>query len=155
MNQQPSPPAPQPTAYADVFDLTLSPYGASFRFGISGPVDQRTGAQQIELNSRVLMSLEHLKALAFVVHREVLRHEKAMGLVIPLADQIVTNLLYPFPQAPNTPPPQPQAVEAWVNSMKPIALKEWREFWTAGPKNPPEASPNGPAPDAAQALVKA
>ena len=149
MTQQSPQPAPQPTTYADVFDLTLSPYGASFRFGISGPVDQKTGTQQIELNGRVLMSLEHLKALGYVVHREVLRHEKKMGVLVALPDQIITQLLYPMP--PGLPP---EAQENYVATMRPIALKEWAAFWKQEQPTPQAASPNGAADDTAKALAR-
>ena len=132
---------PVPTSYADVFDLTLSAYGATFRFGANGPVVQQGNqqVQQVEMGARVSMSLEHLKALAFVVHREVMRHEKKMNITIPLPEPVVAQLLYP-PPANMT----PEGLQAYMASMTPVALKEWKAFWQA---NPGEVSPNGAAKD--------
>ena len=102
MTQQPPPQPVGPLpVYADVFDLTLSPYGAAFRFGLSGPVVQTRdpkdagkviNQQQIEQGARVYMSLEHLKALAFVCTREVLRHERAMEIEVKLPAKVIESL---------------------------------------------------------------
>lgn len=138
MTQQQTPQPASPSSYSDVFDLTLSPYGASFRFGATGPVDQKTGAQVVELNSRVFMSLEHLKALAFVVVRELIKHEKKMGVTIPLPDATISQLLYPPP--PNIPP---AALESYINSVQPLALKEWAAFWHGKKDSAQAVNPNG------------
>ena len=142
MTQQPPQPPMPVGGYADVFDLTLGAYGASFRFGVNGPVIQQGAqqVQQVEITTRVFMSLEHLKALAYVVHREVIRHEKKMGIVIPLADSVITQLLYP-------PPPNmtPVALEAYMTSMSPVAMAEWKAFW----QDKGAMSPNGAAKDPA------
>ena len=129
------PPLSAPSNYADVFDLTLSPYGATFRFGVRGPVDPKTSQQSIELNARVFMSLEHLKAMAFVMTREVLRHERTMDVQIKLASAVVKTLE--------------------------VSQDEWDQFWygwkerkSFGPsviKSLPEAiNPNGVTDDPAQ-----
>ena len=93
----PDPAPPQPALYTDVFEVTLSAFGASFRFGARGAVTtvtdpatrQQVQQQAVELHSRMYTSLEHLKIMTFVMARDVLRHERTMGLEIKLPTDVI------------------------------------------------------------------
>lgn len=115
----------QPVAqYADVFDVTLSPYGASFRFGVRGAVDPKTKQQSFELVTRINMSLQHLKAMSFVICKELLRHEKNMNTIVALPDATISQLCYPVPATMND-----QQAAQYMEEVTPLALEQWRSFW--------------------------
>ena len=91
MTTQPPSQSPSASPYCDLFEVNLSPWGAGFRFGvrIAGPQPNTTVVQE---TSKLYMSLEHLKAMAFILSREILRFEKVTGLKIPLGDEVLITL---------------------------------------------------------------
>ena len=90
--------------YADGFQVTTTAYGCALNLVRSGSAPPRPGTtQEGELLATVRMSLEHLKLMAFVLHRQLHRHETEYGVAIQL----------------------PAAV---LNSMQ-IGLEDWQKFW--------------------------
>lgn len=90
--------------YVDGFQIMTTAYGITLNLARSGASPPRPGTtQQGELLATVRMSLEHLKLMAFVLHRQLRQHEVENNVVIHL----------------------PAAV---LNSMQ-IGPEDWERFW--------------------------
>lgn len=107
--------------YCDAFNLTTGPYGAYILFGSKDPAG---GGQAARAQVVVGMSIEHLKAMSFILTRQVLKHEKAIGKEAPLPDDVITDLVFPRP-------PKMSEAEAttYLEQVRPAALEQWRQFW--------------------------
>ena len=85
-----------PPLYTDAFDLTLSPWGGRYAFGVRLPISNPQKGQppqtQLQQTTQVFMSLEHLKALVIISAREILRYERQVGFKIPLPSDVVKSL---------------------------------------------------------------
>ena len=91
-------------AYADQFQLSTGPYGASLSFQVSPPMVPAPGAApNPERVATIRTSLERLKVMAFVLQRQILEHERMAGVTIP----IPTNVL---------------------NDLR-VGLEDWEAFW--------------------------
>ena len=73
--------------YADVFSLSHNAWGACIAFGVHDMAPEKGKAVVREV-SRVYMSHAHIKAMAFVLHREVGAIEKHLGSKIPIAADV-------------------------------------------------------------------
>lgn len=90
--------------YCDSFLVTTGPYGAILNFMRSSPEPSSPGsAPKSDRVSTVRMSLEHLKSMTFILHRQLTDMEENEGLNIPLSNST-------------------------LNQMK-IAPEDWERFW--------------------------
>jgi len=79
--------------YCDQFQINLNAYGCNLNFLISSHLPPAPGAvPQSERLATVRMSLEHLKIMTFLLHRQLLQYEQQSGVSIPLPVQILTAL---------------------------------------------------------------
>ena len=90
--------------YVDGFQIMTTAYGITLNLARSGSAAPRPGTpQQGELLATVRMSLEHLKLMTFVLHRQLHQHESEYSVAVQL----------------------PAAV---LNSMQ-IGPEDWDRFW--------------------------
>ncbi len=96
---------PEPVdVYSDQFQVNTAPYGCVLNFFVSGPTPPAPGAApQVERLATVRMSLEHLKVMTFILHRQLLQHEAQTGTEIPIPAQV-------------------------LNVMG-VGLEDWNTFW--------------------------
>lgn len=90
--------------YADAFQVTTSTYGCTLNLLRSASAPPRPGTLQAsECLATIRMSLEHLKVMAFILHRQLRNHEVEGGIAVPVAAPV-------------------------LNSMQ-IGLEDWEKFW--------------------------
>jgi hypothetical protein len=79
--------------YSDQFQVNLGPFGCTLNFQLSGsnPVIPGT-PPQIERVATVRMSLEHLKAMVFVLHRQMGAYETQTHLSIGLPADVLRGM---------------------------------------------------------------
>ena len=76
--------------YTDQFQVNLGPYGSTINFQLSGAAPVVPGAPpQIERVATVRMSLEHLKAMIFILHRHLVAYETQAQLTINLPAEVL------------------------------------------------------------------
>ena len=79
--------------YSDQFQVTTGPFGAMLNFGLTGSTPPPAGSlPPVERKATVRMSLEHMKVMTFLLHRQVMQHETQTGVKIPIP-QVVLNAL--------------------------------------------------------------
>ena len=79
--------------YADQFQINTSAFGCVLNFSASGPTPPAPGAApQVQRLATVRMSLEHLKVMAFLLHRQLLQHETQTGITIQIPTQVLNGL---------------------------------------------------------------
>ncbi len=85
---------PEPVdIYTDNFQMTMSPYRVTINFSLTGAMPPAPGAApQSERLASVRMSLEHLKLMAFIVHRQVMQYERGTGVTIQLPLGLLNDL---------------------------------------------------------------
>ena len=93
-----------PDVYCDSFLVSTGPYGAALNFMRSPPMPSGpSNAPQSDRVSTVRMSVEHLKSMAFVLHRQIRDMEESEGIIIPVSNRT-------------------------LNQLK-IAPEDWGKFW--------------------------
>jgi hypothetical protein len=85
---------PEPVdVYADQFQVNTGVYGCTLNFLLSSPTPPAPGsAPQVERQATVRMSLEHLKVMAFILHRQLLGYENQTGARIALPVAVLNSL---------------------------------------------------------------
>jgi hypothetical protein len=79
-----------PDVYADAFQINLNPFGCTLNFLLSGPTPPAPGTvMQGERVASVRMSLEHLKAMTFLLHRQFAGYEQQAHVSIPLPTDVL------------------------------------------------------------------
>ena len=82
--------AETPDVYADQFQLHLGAFGCTINFQLSGAIPVVPGAPpQTERVATVRMSLEHLKALVFIMHRQLATYETQARVTIGLPIEVL------------------------------------------------------------------
>jgi hypothetical protein len=90
--------------YSDQFQLNLGPYGSTLNFMVSSASPPAPGqVPQPEHKATIRMSLQHLKVMAFVISRQVVRLERETGVKTEIPLQV-------------------------LNSMQ-ISPEDWNSFW--------------------------
>lgn len=80
-------------AYADQFQLSTGPFGATMSFLVSPPTPSAPGAPVTpDRVATIRTSLEHLKVMAFVMKRQVAEHERLTGASVPLPREVLNEL---------------------------------------------------------------
>ena len=94
--------------YTDQFQISTGAYGCILNFLVTNREPVAPGAlqQHPERVATLRMSLEHLKVMAFILHRQIMMHERNAGIRIP------------FPQA--------------VLNQLQIGREDWDKFWREG-----------------------
>ena len=94
--------------YTDQFQVSTGPFGSVLNFHLTSrePVAQGAMQQHPERVATLRMSLEHLKTMAFILHRQIMMHERNTGVRIQLP-QIVLNGLQ-------------------------VGREDWYKFWREG-----------------------
>ena len=85
---------PEPVdIYSDQFQINTSPYGCTLNFLVSSAMPPAPGAvQQVDRLATVRMSLEHLKMMIYILHRQVQSYEQQTGTRIPIPAQVLNGL---------------------------------------------------------------
>lgn len=79
--------------YCDQFQVNTAVFGCTLNFSVSGPTPPAPGAPpHADRVATVRMSLEHLKVMTFVLHRQLLQHEAQTGTIIPIPAQVLNAL---------------------------------------------------------------
>jgi hypothetical protein len=74
-----------PDVYADQFQLHIGPLGCTLNFQVSGANLVAPGTPPpIERVATIRLSLQHLKAMAFILHKQIAGYE-AQGVLAPIA----------------------------------------------------------------------
>ena len=84
---------PEPfDVYADAFSITVTPWGANLSFQLHEPHPSRQTITQPGTLGTVRMSIEHLKAMVFMLRRQVLQHEQSTGVKVDVPTQVLATL---------------------------------------------------------------
>jgi len=79
-----------PDVYSDQFQLNLTPFGCTINFQLSGPSPAAPGSPPpLERVATIRMSLEHLKALVFVLHKQMGAYESQTHLSVGLPVEVL------------------------------------------------------------------
>ncbi len=89
--------------YSDNFTITLNPWGANLTFSLGEAHPAPATVSQPTRLGTIRMSNEHIRAMAFILTRQLLLHEENSGV------------RYELPTA--------------VLSQLGIALEDWNSFW--------------------------
>ena len=67
--------------YSDQFQITMGPYGCVLSFSVSDPIPPSPGSMPgTQRLASIRMSTEHLKAMTFVLRRQIANTESQMGV---------------------------------------------------------------------------
>ena len=71
--------------YADQFQFHINAFGCSLNFQLTDPMPPSLGAPpQVDRVATIRLSVEHLKALTFILHRQIIafevQNQTAVGL---------------------------------------------------------------------------
>ncbi len=79
--------------YSDSFQINIGPYGCAFNFSLTGPMPQPVGtAPKIDRVATIRMSLEHLKAMTYILHRQIVLYESQAGVSVPLPVEVLRQM---------------------------------------------------------------
>ncbi len=90
--------------YADTYQVSTNPWGVTINFMLSDPMPVAPGTPPKVANvGHLRLSLENLKVLVFLMHRQVKQHEQNLGVNIQIPRQV-------------------------LNALQ-ISVEDWRPFW--------------------------
>lgn len=93
--------------YADQVGINIGPFGSALNFAVSSPMPPPGGgAIPGHPIATVRMSLEHLKLMAFMIHRQLRQYERSAGIRVPISQDVLNQLR--------------------------VGQEDWREFWKEG-----------------------
>jgi hypothetical protein len=79
--------------YSDQFQVLIGPWGCALNFSLSAAVPPTPGkvpeAKQV---ATIRMSTEHLKAMAFMIRRQIMEVEKQTGIKAEIPMQVLNSL---------------------------------------------------------------
>ena len=79
--------------YSDQFQISIGPWGCALNFSMSNPIPPVPGQPpQAKHVATVRMSTEHLKAMAFLIRRQVMEIEKQTGLKVEIPMPVLNGL---------------------------------------------------------------
>ena len=78
---------------ADAFQINIGPYGCTLNFLLSSPMPPPPGTMtQGDRVASIRMSLEHLKAMTFVLHRHLIGYEQQAHISMPLPMEVLRGM---------------------------------------------------------------
>ena len=85
---------PEPAdVYTDQFQVQIGPFGCSLNFSLSPSTPSAPGTvPQADRVGTMRMSLEHLKAMTFILHRQVVQYESQAHVSVQLPDAVLTGM---------------------------------------------------------------
>jgi len=83
--------SPIPQFYSDQFGLMVGPFGAALNFGMTKVVQVDAPAQADPVVA-IRTSLEHLKAIAFVIHHQITRYQAEFRVRVEVPDKMLEAL---------------------------------------------------------------
>lgn len=85
-----------PDAYCDQLHVLIGPYGCALIFSAVRPgppmVDTPAPKLPVDQVATLRMSIEHLKAMAFLLQRNVREYQKQAGIQVPLPEKVLGDL---------------------------------------------------------------
>ena len=78
--------------YCDAFTITVSPWGSNLTFQLREAHPEATSIKQPERLGTVRMSNEHLKAMTFMLRRQMVRYEEQQGVRSDLPVQVLSQM---------------------------------------------------------------
>jgi hypothetical protein len=87
----PDTPREVPQIYTDQVGMALGPYGCALTFGLTHPASLSAEEPALPVAS-VRMSLEHAKALAYIIHRQITMYQTNFGVRVDLPDKALESL---------------------------------------------------------------
>jgi hypothetical protein len=94
-------------AYADQVTVTIGPFGCALNFAVSPAIPSVVGTPVAgQPVGTVRMSLEHLKIVAYLVRRQLLKYEQDSGVRVAMPMDVLNRLG--------------------------IGLEDWEECWGGG-----------------------
>ena len=79
--------------YSDQFQVNLGPYGCTLNFMVTDPTPPAPGSTlQAKRVATVRMSVEHLKAMTFIVHRQIALAETQTGVRAEIPMEVLNSL---------------------------------------------------------------
>jgi len=85
---------PEPIdVYADQFQINTGPFGSTLSFSVTSPVPPAPGqVPAAERLASIRMSNEHLKAMVFMLRRQILMSQRQMGVDIQVSQNVLNGL---------------------------------------------------------------
>ena len=81
--------------YTDAFTITVSAWGSNMSFQLREAHPEATSIKQPERLGTVRMSTEHLKAMIFLMRKQVLLYEQGQGVRHDLPTQVLSQMQIP------------------------------------------------------------
>ncbi|MGH7164755.1 MAG: hypothetical protein ACREIS_04430 [Nitrospiraceae bacterium] len=79
--------------YCDQFQINLGVSGCACNFSLSSAVPPAPGVPpQAERVATIRMSLEHLKLMTFLLHRQLVQYETQAGVSVPIPVPVLGSL---------------------------------------------------------------
>jgi hypothetical protein len=76
--------------YIDTYQVSTNPYGCTINFSLSQALPTAPGTPpRAEPVASVRMSLENMKLLAFFLYRQMMQHERNLGVEIQVPKQVL------------------------------------------------------------------
>ena len=82
--------------YADMFVITVTPFGANLSFAVREAHPSPGKAPQSKHLGTIRMSIEHLKTMIVLVRKQVLQAENEMGVKAEVPRAILNQLQIPI-----------------------------------------------------------
>lgn len=79
-------------AYADAFQVTLSPFGVSLTLSVREPHPNPSKSPAVKEVATIRMSIEHLKLMTMMFRQQLLQYERNTGSSIRIPSQIYQQL---------------------------------------------------------------
>jgi hypothetical protein len=78
--------------YADAFTVTVGAWGSNISFQLREPHPEATSIKQPERLGTVRMSNEHLKAMVFILKRQIAQFEQGQGVQCDVPTQVLSQM---------------------------------------------------------------
>ena len=78
--------------YCDSFTITVGAWGSNLTFQLREAHPESTSIKQPERLGTVRMSNEHLKAMTFILRRQVIQYEQQHGVQCDLPVQVLSQM---------------------------------------------------------------
>lgn len=85
-------PTQVPNFYSDHFALAVGPYGAALTFSLTHPEMGGPEGPRVYPATTIRMSLEHLKVIAWIAHKQITAYQEQFGIKIPLPSKALESV---------------------------------------------------------------